>query len=59
MSVAASDIHTRFATTAGAAGNSTAPGAAGTSLGKYITNADLTDNTLNKHANKDPKNILQ
>lgn len=47
MSIAATDIHTRFATTAGAAGNSTAPGAAGTSLGKYITNADLTDNTLN------------
>lgn len=47
MSIAASDIHTRFATTAGAAGNSTAPGAAGTSLGKYITNADLTDNSLN------------
>jgi len=47
MSIAASDIHTRFATTAGAAGNTTAPGAAGTSLGKYITNADLTDNVLN------------
>lgn len=47
MSIVATDIHTRFATTAGAAGNSTAPGAAGTSLGKYITNADLTDNTLN------------
>lgn len=47
MSIAGSDIHTRISTTSGAAGNSTAPGAAGTSLGKYITNADLTDNTLN------------
>ena len=47
MSIVAADIHTRLATTAGAAGNSTAPGAAGTSLGKYITNADLADNTLN------------
>lgn len=47
MSIVAADIHTRFATTAGAAGNSTAPGAAGTSLGKYMSNADLTDNTLN------------
>lgn len=47
MSIVAGDIHTRLSTTAGAAGNSTAPGAAGTSLGKYITNADLTDNLLN------------
>lgn len=46
MAIAAADIHTRMATTAGAAGNSTAPGAAGTSLGKYITNADIVDNTV-------------
>ena len=47
MAITASNIHFRKATTAGAAGNSTAPGAAGTSLGKYITNADITDATLN------------
>jgi hypothetical protein len=47
MSIVAADIKTRISTTAGAAGNSTAPGAAGTSLGKYITNADLIDNVLN------------
>jgi len=46
-SIVAADIKVRLATTAGAAGNSTAPGAAGTSLGKYITNADMTDNVLN------------
>lgn len=45
--ITATDIHFRASTTAGAAGNSTAPGAAGTSLGKYITNADITDATLN------------
>jgi hypothetical protein len=47
MAITATDIHFRASTTAGAAGNSTAPGAAGTSLGKYITNADMTDATLN------------
>jgi hypothetical protein len=47
MAITATDIHFRASTTAGAAGNSTAPGAAGTSLGKYITNADITDATLN------------
>jgi hypothetical protein len=47
MAITATDIHFRSSTTAGAAGNSTAPGAAGTSLGKYITNADITDATLN------------
>lgn len=46
-SIVAADIKVRLSTTAGAAGNSTAPGAAGTSLGKYMTNADMTDNTLN------------
>lgn len=47
MAITATDIHFRKATTSGAAGNSTAPGAAGTSLGKYITNADMTDAALN------------
>jgi len=47
MAITATDIHFRMSTTAGAAGNSTAPGAAGTSLGKYITNADITDAALN------------
>jgi len=46
-SIVATDIKVRLSTTSGAAGNSTAPGAAGTSLGKYITNADMTDNSLN------------
>ena len=47
MAITATDIHYRGSTTSGAAGNSTAPGAAGTNLGKYITNADYTDATLN------------
>jgi hypothetical protein len=47
MAVLTTDIHIRMATTSGSAGNSTAPGAAGTSLGKYITTTDLVDNTLN------------
>lgn len=47
MAITATDIHYRASTTAGAAGNSTAFGGAGTSLGKYITNADYTDATLN------------
>lgn len=45
--ITATDIHFRGSTTAGAAGNSTAFGGAGTSLGKYITNADYTDASLN------------
>lgn len=47
MAITAADIHYRGSTTAGAAGNSTAFGGAGTSLGKYITNADYTDASLN------------
>lgn len=47
MAITASNIHFRKSTTSGAAGNSTAPGAAGTSLGKYMTNADITDASLN------------
>lgn len=47
MAITATDIHFRASTTSGAAGNSTAPGAAGTSLGKYITNADITDASAN------------
>lgn len=47
MAITATDIRYRGSTTAGAAGNSTAYGGAGTSLGKYITNADYTDASLN------------
>jgi len=47
MAITATDIHFRASTTAGAAGNATAPGAAGTSLGKYIVNADITDAAAN------------
>lgn len=47
MAITATDVHYRGSTTAGAAGNSTAFGGAGTSLGKYITNADYTDASLN------------
>lgn len=47
MAITATDIHFRGSTTAGSAGNSTAFGGAGTSLGKYITNADYTDASAN------------
>lgn len=47
MSVVAGDVHVRGSVTAGAAGNSTAPPAAGGNLGKYIPNADSVDNVLN------------
>jgi len=47
MAITATDIHYRGSTTSGSAGNSVAPGAAGTSLGKYIVNADITDASLN------------
>lgn len=47
MAITATDIHYRGSTTAGSAGNTTAFGGAGTSLGKYITNADYTDASLN------------
>lgn len=42
MPIGVNDIHFRASTTSGSTGNSTAPGAAGTSLGKYMTNADIT-----------------
>jgi hypothetical protein len=44
--ITAADIKFRGSTTAGAAGNANAFGGADTSLGKYITNADLPDATL-------------
>lgn len=47
MPITAGELHLRLSTTAGAAGNTNAPGAAGTSLGKYISNADFTDAVLN------------
>lgn len=46
MAITAADIHFR-ASVAAAAGNTTAFGGAGTSLGDQITNADYTDNSLN------------
>lgn len=47
MAITASDIKYRLSTTSGSAGNSTAGGAAGASLGKYMSTTDLVDNTLN------------
>lgn len=47
MAITATDIHFRASTTAGAAGNANAYAGAGTSLGKYITNADFTDAAAN------------
>lgn len=45
--ITAAEIRFRGSTTSGAAGNATAFGGPDTSLGKYITNADLPDATLN------------
>jgi hypothetical protein len=45
--IVAADINFRGSTTAGAAGNSTAYGGADTGLGKYATNNNLADATLN------------
>lgn len=45
--IVAADIHFRGSTTSGSAGNSTAYGGADTGLGKYATNNDLADATLN------------
>lgn len=45
--ITAADINFRGSTTAGAAGNSTAYGGADTGLGKYATNNNLADATLN------------
>jgi len=47
MAIASSDIKYRQSVTTGSAGNSTAGGAAGTNLGKYMSTTDLVDNTLN------------
>lgn len=47
MPIASTDILMKWSTTAGAAGNATAAGAAGTSLGKYIATTQITDATLN------------
>lgn len=46
MPIVSSDIKFKYATTAGAAGNSGA-GAANTSLGKYISTTEVPDATLN------------
>lgn len=46
MPIASTDILFKFSTTAGAAGNTTASGGAGTSLGKYISTTLITDATL-------------
>lgn len=42
MAITASDILIRLATTAGAAGNTTAQGSPAASLGKYVSTTDLT-----------------
>lgn len=47
MPIASTDLLIKLSTTAGAAGDSTAGGAAGTSLGKYISTTQITDATLN------------
>lgn len=47
MAITATDIHFRGSVVTGAAGNSVAPPAAGSNLGKYIPNADMTDAALN------------
>lgn len=47
MAIVSGELHVRGSTTAGAAGNANAFGAAGTALGKYICNNDTVDNTLN------------
>lgn len=46
MAVSPTDIKFRLSTTAGNAGNSTAAGGVGTSLGKYISTTDLTSSNL-------------
>ena len=45
--IVAGDIHFRASTVTGAVGNSTAYGGVDTGLGKYATNNDLADATLN------------
>jgi hypothetical protein len=45
--IVAADINFRGSTTAGAAGNSTAYGGVDTGLGKYVTNNNLADATIN------------
>lgn len=47
MAITATDIHFRGSLVSGTAGNQSAFGGAGTSLGKYIANNDLVDATLN------------
>jgi hypothetical protein len=46
MPIASTDILFKFSTTAGAAGNTTAGGAPGTSLGKYVSTTQIVDATL-------------
>lgn len=46
MPIASTDILFKFSTTAGAAGNTTAGGGAGTSLGKYVSTTQIVDATL-------------
>lgn len=47
MAVAFADLKFRFTVTSGSAGNTVAGGGAGTSLGKYISTTDITDNVAN------------
>jgi hypothetical protein len=46
MPIASTDILYKYSVTTGAAGNSTAAGAAGTYLGKYISTTPIVDATL-------------
>lgn len=46
MPISSTDILFKLSVTTGSAGNSTAAGAAGTSLGKYISTTQLVDATL-------------
>lgn len=47
MAITASDILIKLSVTTGSAGNSTAQAAVDSSLGKYISTTQVTDNTLN------------
>ncbi len=46
MAIVSSDIKFRLSTTSGSAGNSLSQGNPNSSLGKYMSTTDLTDNTL-------------
>lgn len=47
MSIQSTDILYKLSTTSGSAGNSLSQGSVNSSLGKYISTTQITDNTLN------------